>query len=118
MCESLPQQRPYILVIDNVDRYDNGELSGAYERIAKSENSRLVGSLDIRNLSGYTQNLVLSEIRREPTLLVLNPESAMDVMQHTGVRPQLRPGFKMSAGRGILVENRQPLRIQVATGPC
>jgi S-DNA-T family DNA segregation ATPase FtsK/SpoIIIE len=116
LCESLPQQRPYILVIDNVDRYDNGELSGAYERVAKSENSRLVGSLDIRNLSGYTQNLVLSEIRREPTLLVLNPDSAMDVMQHTGVRPQLRPGFKMSAGRGILVENRQPLRIQVATG--
>ena len=29
----------------------------AYERVAKSENSRLVGSLDIRNLSGYTQNL-------------------------------------------------------------
>jgi hypothetical protein len=47
---------------------------------------------------------------------VLNPESAMDVMQHTGVRPQLRPGFKMTAGRGILVENRQPSRIQVATG--
>jgi hypothetical protein len=116
LCESLPQQRPYILVIDNVDRYDNGELSGAYERVAKSENSRLVGSLDVRNLSGYTQNLVLSEIRREPTLLVLNPESAMDVMQHTGVRPQLRPGFKMSAGRGILIENRIPVRVQVATG--
>ena len=117
LCESLPQERPYILVIDNIDRYDSGELSGSYERIVKSENSRLVGSLDIRNLSGYTQNLVLSEIRREPTLLVLNPESAVDVMQSTGVRPQLRPGFKMSAGRGILVVDRQPIRMQVAVGP-
>jgi DNA segregation ATPase FtsK/SpoIIIE, S-DNA-T family len=116
LCESLPQQRPYVLVIDNLDRYDNGELSGAYERIVKSENSRLIGSLETRNLSGYTQNLVLSEIRREPTLLVLHPESASDVLQFTGVRPQLRPGFKMSAGRGILVVDRQPIRIQVAVG--
>jgi hypothetical protein len=114
LCESLPQDKPYVLVIDNVDRYDDGELSGPYERIVKSESSRLLGSLDIRNLSGYTQNLVLSEIRREPTLLVLNPESAADVMQYTGVRPQLRPGFRMSAGRGILVVNRQPIRLQVA----
>jgi hypothetical protein len=117
LCESLPPERPYVLVVDNVDRYDDGELSGPYERIVKSENSRLIGALDIRNLSGYTQNLVLSEIRREPTLLVLNPESATDVMQYTGVRPQLRPGFKMSAGRGVLIVNRQPIRIQVAVGP-
>jgi hypothetical protein len=117
LCESLPQQRPYVLVVDNIDRYDDGELSGPYERIVKSENSRLIGALDIRNLSGYTQNLVLSEIRREPTLLVLAPESASEVMQYTGVRPQLRPGFKMSAGRGVLIVNRQPIRIQVAVGP-
>jgi S-DNA-T family DNA segregation ATPase FtsK/SpoIIIE len=116
LCESLPPERPYVLVVDNADRYDDGELSGPYERIVKSENSRLIGALDIRNLSGYTQNLVLSELRREPTLLVLNPESATDVMQYTGVRPQLRPGFKMSAGRGVLIVNRQPIRIQVAVG--
>jgi S-DNA-T family DNA segregation ATPase FtsK/SpoIIIE len=116
LCESLPPERPYVLVIDNLDRYDDGELSGPYERIVKTENSRLLGALETRNLSGYTQNLVLSEIRREPTLLVLNPESASDVLQYTGVRPQLRPGFKMSAGRGILVVDRQPIRIQVAVG--
>ena len=116
LCESLPQEQPYVLVVDNLDRYDNGELSGPYERIVKSENSRLVGSLDIRNLSGYTQNLCCPRSGGSRRLLVLNPDSAADVMQYTGVRPQLRPGFKMSAGRGILVVNRQPLRIQVAAG--
>ena len=82
----------------------------------KSETSRLVGSLETRNLSGYTQNTMLSEIRREPNMLILQPDSASDVMQYTGVRPQLRPGYKLSAGRGVLIVHRQPVLIQAAVG--
>ena len=117
LCESLPQERPYILVIDNVDRYDNGELSGAYERIAKSENSRLVGSLDIRNLSGYTQNLVLSEIRREPTLLVLNPEigDRRDAVTPACAR-SCAPDSRCPPAAASSSTTANRLRIQVAAG--
>jgi S-DNA-T family DNA segregation ATPase FtsK/SpoIIIE len=68
----------------------------------------------MRNLSGYTQNTMLSELRREPTTLLLQPDSAGEVMQYTGVRPQLRPGYKLTPGRGVLIVNRQPMLIQVA----
>lgn len=47
---------------------------------------------------------------------MLQPDTASDVLQHTGVRPQLRPGFKMSAGRGVLIADRQPMLIQAAVG--
>ena len=49
-------------------------------------------------------------------MLFLQPDSATDVMQYTGVRPQLRPGFKLTAGRGVLIVHRQPVLIQVAVG--
>jgi S-DNA-T family DNA segregation ATPase FtsK/SpoIIIE len=115
LCESLPRPRPYILVVDNVDRYDVTAFASAYDRVLKTETSRLIGAVETRNLSGYTQNTMLSEIRREP-MLVLQPESASDVLQYTGVRPQLRPGCKLTAGRGVLIVHRQPQLIQVAIG--
>jgi hypothetical protein len=34
----------------------------------------------------------------------------------TGVRPQLRPGYKMRPGRGVLITNRVPMIVQVASG--
>ena len=90
-------------------------LDSAYERILKSETSRLIGSIETRNISGYTQNTMLSEIRREPALLFLQPDGSSEVMQHVGVRPNLRPGFKLSAGRGVLVMDRQPHVVLVAS---
>jgi DNA segregation ATPase FtsK/SpoIIIE, S-DNA-T family len=114
LCEALPKPRPYVLVVDNVDRYDVTAFANAYDRVLKSETSRLIGSIETRNLSGYTQNTMLSELRREPNMLVLQPESAGDVMQYTGVRPQLRPGYKLTPGRGVLIVHRQPQLIQVA----
>ena len=117
LCESLPKPQPYVLVVDNVDRYDDvSAFSAAYERVLKSETSRLIGSLEVRNLHGYTQNSMLSEVRREPNLLLLQPDSASDVLQYAGVRPNLRLGYKLSAGRGVLVVHRQPQLIQVANG--
>ena len=114
LCESLPKPRPYILVVDNVDRYDVSAFANAYDRVLKTETSRLIGAVETRNLSGYTQNTMLSELRREPNMVLLQPESASDVLQYTGVRPQLRPGYKLTAGRGVLIVHRQPQLIQVA----
>jgi DNA segregation ATPase FtsK/SpoIIIE-like protein len=116
LCESFPKEQPYILVVDNVDRYEESAMSSAYERVLKSECSRLIGAVELRNLSGYTQSTMLSELRREPSMLLLQPETSSDVLQYTGVRPQLRPGFKLTAGRGVLIVHRQPELIQVAVG--
>ena len=116
LCESLPKPRPYVLVVDNVDRYDESAFANAYERVLKTEANRLVGAIETRNLSGYTQNTMLSEIRREPNMVLLQPESSSDVLQYTGVRPQLRPGYKLTAGRGVLIVHRQPRLIQAAIG--
>jgi S-DNA-T family DNA segregation ATPase FtsK/SpoIIIE len=115
MCESSAAERPLILVIDDADRYDQSALPAVYERILKTEHSRLIGALELRNLTGYTQNTMLLELRREPTVLLLRPESAGDVLQLTGVRAQLRPGLKLVAGRGVLIKDREPVLLQVAT---
>lgn len=116
LCESFPKERPYILVVDNVDRYDESAMSSAYDRVAKTECARLIGAIEIRNLSGYTQFTMLTDLRREPDMLLLQPDSASDVQQYTGVRPQLRPGYRFTPGRGVLIAHRQPALIQVAVG--
>jgi S-DNA-T family DNA segregation ATPase FtsK/SpoIIIE len=117
LCESLPGPRPYVLAVDNVDRYDASAFSAAYERIQKTEMCRTLGSLELRNLSGFTQNQMLSELRREPNMLILQPDNSGDVLNHVGVRPNLRPGYKLTAGRGVLIVHRQPVVIQVALAP-
>ena len=64
VCESLPPERPYVLVVDNVDRYDDG---GAVRAVRAH---RQVGEQPIDRCSRHPQsqrlhqNLVLSEIRR------------------------------------------------------
>lgn len=116
LCESLPKAQPYVLVVDDVEKYDDASaFATEYDRVAKTEMSRLIASIESRNLSGYTQNTMLAAIRREPSMLILQPDTAADVQQYTGVRPNLRPGFKLTAGRGVLIVHRQPQLIQVAS---
>jgi S-DNA-T family DNA segregation ATPase FtsK/SpoIIIE len=116
LCESLPKPRPYVLVVDDVEKYGDGAVTSAYERIVKAEASRTIGAIESRFHGGYTQNTMLAEIRMEPSVLILQPETASDVLSATGVRPQLRPGYKMRAGRGVLITNRIPMIVQVAAG--
>ncbi|MET0145328.1 MAG: FtsK/SpoIIIE domain-containing protein [Ilumatobacteraceae bacterium] len=115
LCETFPRERPYVLVVDDVDRYELTALDNAYDRILKTETSRLIGSIETRNMSGYTPSTMLSEVRREPALLFLQPEGSSEILQHVGVRPNLRPGFKLTAGRGVLVVDRQPHVVLVAS---
>ena len=115
LCETFPREQPYVLVVDDVDRYELTALDSAYDRILKTETSRLIGSIETRNMSGYTQSTMLSEVRREPALLFLQPDGSSEIMQHVGVRPNLRPGLKLTAGRGVLVMDRQPHVVLVAS---
>ena len=54
LCETFPRERPYVLVVDDVDRYELSALDSAYDRILKTETSRLIGSIETRNMGGYT----------------------------------------------------------------
>jgi S-DNA-T family DNA segregation ATPase FtsK/SpoIIIE len=115
LCETFPRERPYVLVVDDIDRYELTALDSAYDRILKAETSRLIGSIETRNMSGYTPSTMLSEVRREPSLLFLQPDGASEVVQYVGVRPNLRPGFKLTAGRGVLIMDRQPHVVMVGS---
>ena len=115
LCETFPASGPFVLVVDDVDRYELSALDSAYDRILKTETSRLIGSIETRNMGGYTPSTMLSEVRREPTLLFLQPDGASEILQHVGVRPNLRPGFKLSAGRGVLIMDRQAHVVLVAS---
>jgi S-DNA-T family DNA segregation ATPase FtsK/SpoIIIE len=115
LCETFPREQPYVLVVDDVDRYELTALDSAYDRIRKTETSRLIGSIETRSMSGYTQSTMLSEVRREPALLFLQPDGSSEVLQHVGVRANLRPGLKLTAGRGVLVMDRQPHVVLVAS---
>ena len=114
LCESLDGEQPRVLVVDNVDRIEDTAVLDAYGRIKKTETIRLVGSIEERNFSPYTMSQLLLDLRREPNLLLLQPDSAADVLALTGVRAPFRPGLKMSSGRGILLVDRIPQIVQVA----
>ena len=106
---------PVVLVIDNIDRLEPGPaLNNPFERLVKSDAVRLIGAIEIRSLAGFSQNPVLNEIRRQPATLVLQPDTATETYHQTGVRVQLRPGLKLTPGRGVLVADRQSTLIQVA----
>jgi hypothetical protein len=115
LCETFPRPRPYVLVVDDIDRHELTALDSAYDRILKAETSRLIGSIETRNMSGYTPSTMLSEVRREPSLLFLQPDGASEVVQYVGVRPNLRAGFKLTAGRGVLIMDRQPHVVMVGS---
>ena len=73
-----------------------------------------IGSLEERNFAPYTMSQLLIDVRREATILILSPETSADVMQMTGVRAPLRPGLKLSAGRGVLIVDRMPALVHIA----
>ena len=112
MAETYPD-RPRVLVVDNVDRYDDAGLFDAAGRLQRTEVVRTVGSIELRNLNGYTMNPMLTELRHASRTLLLQPESVGEVYANFGVRPPLRPGLKMTPGRGVLFVDRRPVIIQI-----
>lgn len=114
LCEALPGDRPYVLIVDDVDRYEEAmEVSMPYERIVKTEECVLIGACETNNLSGYTQSALIGDLRKQPSKMLLRPENASEIMQYTNARAQLRPGFQLSAGRGVLVVDREASLVQV-----
>lgn len=112
IAETYPN-RARAVVIDNVDRYDDAILFDVAGRLQRTELVRTIGSIEMRNLNGYTMNPMLTELRHASRTLLLQPESVGEVYANFGVRPPLRPGLKMTPGRGVLFVDRRPVIVQV-----
>ena len=115
LAEMGPGARPRVLVIDDVDRLDDAELTQAWERIARLDEVRLVASMESRAMSGYTQNPLLNVLRRSQRMLVLRPDDPSDFLATTGVKLSIRPGTDVPPGRGVLLVDRIPTILHVAT---
>ncbi len=102
-----------VLLIDDLDGFTDTALNGAWEKLAKLEELRLIASIETRSISGYTTNPLLTALRASRNLLLLQPADAGEIIQLTGMRASLRPGLRMPPGRGLLLCNRIPIIMQV-----
>ena len=66
-------------------------------------------------MSGYTQNPLLNVLRRSQRVLVLRPDDPSDFLATTGVKLSIRPGTDVPPGRGVLLVDRVPTIVHVAT---
>jgi S-DNA-T family DNA segregation ATPase FtsK/SpoIIIE len=115
LAEMGPGARPRMLIIDDVDRLDDFALTTSWERIVRFDELRVVASMESRSMSGYTQSPLVNVLRRSQRLLVLRPDDPADFLATTGVRLPIRPGTELPPGRGVLLVDRVPTVLQVAT---
>jgi S-DNA-T family DNA segregation ATPase FtsK/SpoIIIE len=104
---------PIVLVVDDIDAFDDLVLSPLWERLLESDAVRLVAAVETRSMSGYTTNPAIAELRRARRMLVLQPDDPTEFLQLTGLRLALRPGIRLVPGRGVLVAERRPTVVQV-----
>ncbi|MGQ0823504.1 MAG: FtsK/SpoIIIE domain-containing protein [Actinomycetota bacterium] len=104
-----------VLVVDDLDRLDDAAVHAAFARVMRGRAVRFVASIETRNLTAYTSDPLLTVMRRARRLLILQPDSAMEVFNATGVRAPLRPGLALPPGRGVLIVDRVPVVVHVAS---
>jgi S-DNA-T family DNA segregation ATPase FtsK/SpoIIIE len=103
-----------VLVVDDLDFLDDPAFQPAFQTFARARRMTIVASVETRSLVGYTADPLLNEMRKARRMLVLQPDSALDVQASTGVRVPLRPGLRMPSGRGALIVDRAATIVQVA----
>jgi S-DNA-T family DNA segregation ATPase FtsK/SpoIIIE len=106
---------PTVLVVDDADALDHPSLGALWEQIVELPHLRLVVSLDSQSMIGYTTSALVLRARRARRLLVLRPDDPVEFLQMTGVALPTRPGLRHPPGRGVLLVDRVPTIVQVAT---
>ena len=76
----------------------------------------MIGAIESRFHGGYTQNSMLAEIRMEPTVLILQPESASDVLSRPRAFGRSCVRATRCGGSRRAITNRIPMIVQVAAG--
>jgi hypothetical protein len=86
------------------------------EPLVRSDAVRVVAACDPgtleRAFSGW-----MTQLKRNRTVLVLQPGSVGDVEEQTRARPSLRPGQEFPPGRGVMVSRGQAILVQVGYQP-
>ncbi|HEY5662925.1 MAG TPA: FtsK/SpoIIIE domain-containing protein [Ilumatobacter sp.] len=106
---------PTLVIVDDLDDLDDPVLAAAVDRLAALDPVRLVAAVRTGSLCGYAAGPAIARLRRARRHLLLQPDDPGDFLQATGVRLDLRPGVAMIAGRGVLLSDRSPALVQVAT---
>ncbi len=104
--------RPQVLIVDDLDRLDENAHNPAFERLLRA-GVRVVAALETRAQTSYSMNALLVEVRRARRVLLLQPADGNEVVQLFGVRPPLRPGVRLPAGRGVVIDGRSVTLVQV-----
>jgi len=110
-----PTETPIVLVVDDLATFDDPTMMPLWERLVAADGVRVVASLDTRAMSGYSTHPMVTELRRSRRLLVLQPDDPNDFLQLTGTRSPVRPGLRLPPGRGVLLADRRPTILQIAT---
>ena len=107
--------RPTVLLVDDLESLDDIDLAHSWERVAACPQLRMVAAVEAAAMTGFTSNPVAAALRRSRRMLVLQPDDPGEFLQMTGVRLDPRPGTHWEPGRGVLVADRVPRIVQVAT---
>ncbi len=113
-CE-FPSDRPRLLVIDDLDSFDDPSLFSLWNDLTKSDGLDIVASIESRYLSSFCTVALVEELKRSRKVLLLQPDDPMAAYQQLGVRVPLRPGMRLPPGRAVMVVNRTPKIIQIAS---
>ena len=111
---AIPTTRPRVLVVDDLDRLDESAFNLVGEQLIRA-GVRIVATIETRSHAGYSMSTLLAEVRKARKVIFLQPADATEVVQMFGVRPPLRPGLRMPAGRGVVIDGRTVTVTQIAT---
>ncbi|MFV0308913.1 MAG: FtsK/SpoIIIE domain-containing protein [Desertimonas sp.] len=110
-----PSDRPRILAIDDLDALDDPALNPLWDRLSRHDELRVVATMELRAMAGFTTNPLMNAVRRARRALILSPDDSNEMLQAVGVKSPVRPGQRLSPGRGVFIADRRPIVVQVAT---
>lgn len=114
LCIALDGTRPPVLVVDDLDDLDDPALAPLWARLAKHDAARVVAAVETRALTGYAAHPLVQHVRRARRQLLLCPDDGSEVFGAFGIRAPLRPGLRMTPGRGVLMVDRVATVVQTA----
>ncbi len=100
-----------VLVVDDVDRFDDPSLNTPLKAILEAGVRCIGAAASSRSL--ITSNPLQKELKSARSMLVLAADDEGAIQTAVGSRFLLRPGVAMPPGRAVLVDNGIPTLVQV-----
>jgi S-DNA-T family DNA segregation ATPase FtsK/SpoIIIE len=103
-----------VLFLDAAEDVESIEHNPKLDALLRSDAVRVVAVMEAATLSRAFSGW-LGDLKRNRSVLVLQPGGEGDVEAVAGVKPGLRPGQDLPPGRGVLVTRGRASLVQVAT---